>query len=263
MVQSGFRSVHLIALLWLFLPAYLSANVDMDVCRSDWPEPPALKVVTTPFPPYVVDYDGLVAGPATEVVREVCERSGIRCEFHALPWARSYHLAQTEPGTLIYSMSRNAEREPHFAWVGTVSPYSVKIFALAGSIVPTVEDWRELAGFRVAGQLKDVKALFLAKAGFEVDFTGSAENTINMLFHDRVHLVAGDARSLPFRVRQLGLPLDRLRVVADVDELSSDLYLAANPTTPVAVLKRMSGCLKAMKADGTYDRIWSDVEPSD
>lgn len=256
MFHPGLWIVRLIALFWLCLPVRLFANVDMDSCQSDWSEPPVLKVVTTPFPPYVVDYEGLVAGPATEVVREVCQRAGVRCEFHALPWARSYHLAQTEPNTLIYSISRNSEREPLFEWVGTVSPYSVKIFAMRDSIVPEAEDWRDLAGYRVAGQLKDVKALFLAKAGFEVDFTGTAENTIQMLYHDRVHLVAGDAQSLPYRVGQLGLPLDRLRVVADIDELSSDLYLAANGRMPASVLKRLSGCLQSMKSDGTYERIW-------
>ncbi|GGX66618.1 substrate-binding periplasmic protein [Saccharospirillum salsuginis] len=259
MFQSGLWFFRLIAIVWLFLPVRLYANADTESCQSDWLEPPVLKVVTTPFPPYVVDYEGLVAGPATEVVREVCQRAGVRCEFHALPWARSYHLAQTEPDTLIYSMSRNAEREPYFEWVGTVSPYDVKIFAIRGSIVPEVADWRELAGFRVAGQLKDVKALFLAKAGFEVDFTGTAENTIQMLYHDRVHLVAGDARSLPYRVGQLGLPLEQLRVVADIGELSSDLYLAANSRMPVAVLQRLSGCLRSMKSDGAYERIWEGV----
>lgn len=257
------RVLRLICSLYLGLMGIAYGDGESEPCQSQWPEPPALKVVTTPFPPYVVPEGDSASGPATEVVRQTCQRAGVRCEFHVLPWARSYHLAQTEPGTLIYSMSRNEERDPLFTWLGRVSPYSVKLFALRDSSVPEVSDWRELSEYSVAGQLKDVKALYLDDAGFDVDYTGTAENTIKMLYHNRVHLVAGDARSLPYRVRTMGLPLEQLRVVAEIEPLSSELYLAAHLDTPAAVTHRLSSCLASIHSDGTYDRIWNGSEPSE
>lgn len=252
----AWRTLPVFGLLFLLCQSLQADNLSTP-CQSNWLEPPKLTVVTTPFPPYVVEQGGLVSGPATEVVRQVCERAGAQCEFVAFPWARSFHLAQTDSNTLIYSLARNPERETRFQWLGTVSPYNVKLFALKDSIVPEVEDWRELAGYRVAGQIKDVKALYLANARFEVDFTATAENTIQMLYHDRVHLVAGDARSLPYRVEKMGLSLERLRVVADIPELSSDLYLAAHTQSPVEVMQRLTSCLKELKAEGAFDRIWA------
>lgn len=214
-------------------------------------------VVTTPFPPYVVpSNDGTPNGPAVKVVQRVCEDAGIDCTIRALPWARAYKMAMNDGDTLIFSISRRPDREDRFQWVGEVSPYTVRLFALEGTPAPQDASWRDLKTLSVAGQLKDVKAEFLSRNGFTVSFVPSAETTINMLYGGRADLVAGDALSLPYRVEELGLDLDRLRVVAEIPELSSNLYLAASQTTDKTVVQRLRDCLGKLKRNGTFSAIW-------
>jgi polar amino acid transport system substrate-binding protein len=217
-----------------------------------------LRVMTTPFPPYVIyDEDTHRAhGPAVEVIEQICQSSGMNCQILVKPWARAYAIALEHPNTLIFSIARRPDRELQFKWIGTVAPYQVRLFSVVGSGVPVVENWRELSAFGVAGQLRDVKAQYLEKAGFEVEMVPSAETTIRMLFANRAKLVAGDALSLPYRVRMLEEDSKRLQVVAIIPELSTDLYLAASLSTADRVVAQMRAALEDLKSDGSYDRIW-------
>ncbi|MDG4718193.1 MULTISPECIES: substrate-binding periplasmic protein [Thalassospira] len=218
-----------------------------------------IRVMTTPFPPYVIyDEDTHKAyGPAVDVINQVCMTSAMDCEIMVEPWARAYATAIENPDTLIFSIARRPDREMQFKWIGTVAPYHVRLFSIAGSGVPETENWRELSSYHVAGQLRDVKAQYLENAGFDIEMVPSAEATIRMLFANRAKLIAGDALSLPYRVRMLGEDSQRLQVVASIPELSSDLYLAASLSTDDAIVTRLRTALESLKADGSYDRIWA------
>lgn len=217
-------------------------------------------VATTPFPPYVVkEAEGRVSGPAVAVVRRVCELAEVDCDIRAYPWARAFVTAKSVPNTLIFSIARRAEREELFRWIGTVSPYHVKLFTKKGGSVPAAGRWRDLRSYTLAGQRKDVKAQFLNKNGFKVSWVTTAESTIKMLYADRVDLVAGDALSLPYRVRQLGLDIDDLAIAADVPDLSSELYLAANADTDEHFIERLGHSLQKIKDSGEFEGIWRDA----
>ena len=220
-------------------------------------------IVTTPFPPYVVasEDSDFVSGPAVDVVRRICENADIECRISAQPWARAYAAAQNKPGTLIFSIARRPDREGLFQWVGTVSPYHVQLFSLRGSTVPLGTNWDALRTFRVAGQLKDVKAEFLQNHGFDVDFVPSAEATLRLLYAGRADLVAGDALSLPYRVQSLQYNVDILQVAAEIPELSTELYLAANRLTDPDIVTRLADALDELKQSGGYQRIWAESLP--
>lgn len=217
-------------------------------------------ILSTPFPPYIAaGDDGKPAGPAVDVVREAFEHVGLDCKIELQPWSRAYAMAEAVPETFIFSIARRPDREDSFHWIGTVAPYKVRLFKLRGGRVPATDEWQSLHEYRVAGQLKDVKALFLQTHGFNVYFVPAAENTIKMLYASRVDLIAGDALSLPYRVRELGLEINDLAVAAEIPELSSDLYLAANIKTDRALLRQVRSGLKALKDSGRFDDIWRGV----
>lgn len=222
--------------------------------------------MTTPFPPYVV-YDeqtGLATGPAVDVIGRICITSKLTCKVNVQPWARAYDTALNTPNTLIFSIARRPDREALFKWIGTVAPYHVRLFSLHAYGVPKVSDWRELKRFYVAGQMRDVKAQYLKDAGFEVLMAPSAEATIRMLYAGRTMLVAGDSLSLPYRVRALDVESERLQVVAQIPELSSELYLAASLETDDVLITTMRDALDGIKKDGEYEKIWaaSGISPS-
>lgn len=248
----SFMSLKTGIVLWL-VGLLLSALLPFQVAVAG----DKVKILTTSFPPYVrLNSEGKPSGPAVSVVREAFDNAGIFCEIEIQPWARAYTLAKTIPDTFIFSIARRPNREDLFQWVGTVAPYKVRLFKLSSSAVPTVENWSDLRDFRMAGQLKDVKALFLKDHGFDVYFVPAAENTIKMLYASRVDLVAGDSLSLPYRASLLGLDPAKLAVAANIPELSSDLYLAAQVDSKADVLARVRKSLQALKDEGRFDAIW-------
>ncbi|WP_430472809.1 substrate-binding periplasmic protein [Thalassospira lucentensis] len=215
--------------------------------------------MTTVFPPYVMysDQTGEASGPAVDTVRGVCLTAEITCNVRVEPWARAYATALETPNTLIFSVARRPDREDKFHWIGTVSPYHVRLFSLRESSVPEVADWHALSSFPVAGQLGDVKAQYLQNAGFDVEFVPSAETTIRMLYAGRAMLVAGDSLSLPYRVRALDIADEDLHIVAQIPELSTELYLAASLSTDALLVENLRQALDELKRNGSYERIWS------
>ncbi|WP_033068842.1 substrate-binding periplasmic protein [Thalassospira australica] len=218
-----------------------------------------ITVMTTPFPPYVVYQEDTdqASGPAVDIVHRICEEAELTCLLRVEPWARAYETAKRMPNTLIFSIARRPDREEQFQWIGTVAPYHVRLFSLDGYDVPEVESWRRLQAFHVAGQMRDVKAQYLENAGFDVVKAPSAEATIRMLYAGRAELVAGDSLSLPYRAKALAVDDMRLKVVAEVPELSTELYLAASLTTDEIVVRSLRNALDALKRRGDYDRIWA------
>ena len=218
-----------------------------------------LRVMTTSFPPYVIfdEATNEAHGPAVDVINRICVLSQTNCEIHVEPWARAYATALEQPNTLIFSIARRPDRETKFKWIGTVAPYQVRLFALDRNGVQATDNWRELSDFHVAGQLGDVKAQYLQNSGFDVEMVPSAEATIRMLYAGRADLIAGDALSLPYRVRMLDVDSNRLKVVARIPELSSDLYLAASLATDDDAVEVLRAALDQLKNSGSYDQIWA------
>jgi len=83
----------------------------------------ALLLTTEEAPPFnYTSEDGKsITGSATEIVREAFRRAGLAYRIEIYPWARAYHLAQTEADTCVFSTTRTEEREKLFRWVGPVA----------------------------------------------------------------------------------------------------------------------------------------------
>lgn len=247
-------------MVWLTAALLISACLRDSAAQSLPPSTPdaaAVTILTTPFPPYVSD-SAEVGGIATTIVQEACHRANLACTITALPWVRAYEQAQSTPGTYIYALARTPERENRFVWLGAVAPYHVNLYRLRDRTdIPTSADPLTLRHWRVAGQTRDIKAVWLADHGFTVDWVSSAELTIRMLFGHRVDLVAGDALSLPLRAAALGYDPDALVAVAPVPAVSVPLYLAAHPDSPRGVSDRLRTALTALHEDGTWATLWS------
>ena len=66
------------------------------------------------------DVEGNLTGYTVELVREIQKRVGNQDEIKMVPWARGYEMIQKYPDVVLFQMSRSAEREKMFNWVGPV-----------------------------------------------------------------------------------------------------------------------------------------------
>jgi hypothetical protein len=61
--------------------------------------------------------DGTVTGFTTEIVREIQKRVGNNSDIKIYPWKRAYEIALKEPGIVLFTASRNPDREDRFHWI--------------------------------------------------------------------------------------------------------------------------------------------------
>ncbi|MBU1003198.1 MAG: ABC transporter substrate-binding protein [Proteobacteria bacterium] len=78
--------------------------------------------MTEEYYPYNFSENGRVNGISPTLLRLTWKELGEpEYELKAYPWARAYHMAQTLPRTVLFSMARTPEREQMFKWAGPIA----------------------------------------------------------------------------------------------------------------------------------------------
>jgi len=80
--------------------------------------PEMLTYITEDYRPYSYREDGQLKGLAVDLLRLMWQRMGMdEQKIEMYPWARGYQLVQRTPNTVLFAMSRTAQREKLFKWV--------------------------------------------------------------------------------------------------------------------------------------------------
>jgi len=70
-----------------------------------------LKFNTQDFPPFSYMVDGVVSGPAVDVIQQVCKEISIKCSFSLFPWARAQANVKEGQAQALFLIGRSEERE--------------------------------------------------------------------------------------------------------------------------------------------------------
>ncbi len=225
------------------------------------PRGPAIRVVTEELPPYNMRRAGMVTGLSTEVVRAVLQQAGIEAEIRVMPWARAYDIALNEENVLIYSIVRTPQREKLFKWVGTVAPARWLLYAQPGRGI-RLERLEDARGYRVATVNQDAGEQYLLGKGFELGKSLQSSNAYEANYEKfklgRVDLWISDELNARYLVRQAGDdPAVMLSNALPLPDLGPEgaMDMAFSRRTPDATVERFRAALRAIRQNGTYDRI--------
>lgn len=211
----------------------------------------ALTLTTEEYPPLNFSTDGgkTVSGLSTDVMREVAKRTGINTTIGLYPWQRAYKEAQDSKDTCVYSTTRTEAREKLFKWVGPLAPSTWILFAKADSPIAltTLDDAKK---YKVGGYQGDAKAIFLKEKGFTLDEAMSDEQNLKKLDAGRIDLWAATSGVGPWMAKASGIKIKPVLSFQDVQ-----MFAACNLNMPDADITKMNDAIKAMKSDGTYDKI--------
>ena len=75
-----------------------------------------LHIVTSHLPPWVID-GGTGYGAGQELVLELMRRVHLHPEIEFVPWRRAQLLVASRPGTAIFPLTRQPNREQKFRWL--------------------------------------------------------------------------------------------------------------------------------------------------
>ena len=211
----------------------------------------ALTLTTEDYPPFNFAKDGgkTITGSSTDVMNEVLKRTGIKATIALLPWERAYKEALDDKNTCVYSTTRTEAREKLFKWVGPLVTDSWALYAKADSTI-TINSLDDAKKYTIGGYQGDAKTVFLKEKGFKVYETMKDEQNVKKLDAGPVGLwVAGNITG-PWVAKNTGVKVKQVFTIKDVQ-----MYAACNLAISDADIDKMNDAVKAIKADGTFDKF--------
>lgn len=219
-----------------------------------------IRVVTEEWSPYNYSEDGEVKGMVTEIVRAVLDRAGLDYTIEALPWARAYELAQTEPDVLIYSIFKLPNRTPLFKWIQLNGlSFDMYLFRPKFRDDINLHSLEEAKAYKVGVTRETSTHHFLLGKGFKDGvnlFPVNCEqfNTLKSQPQARrIDLTTGDSLSLARELKMANLPPDYW--VKQVLLFKKDLYMAFGLNTSDATVERVRSAFAEVRAQGMLDTV--------
>lgn len=244
------RLGHVLALISLCLicPALLHADAKWE----------SLDFITEEFPPYNYTESGIARGIAVDILLEAATSAGLpieRRDIRALPWARGYQMARKGPGVLLFTMTRTAEREQQFKWVGPIVPSRIVLLARKDRQLQ-ISQPADLSAYRIGVIRDDVGHQLLNRLGIsdsQLQISASAIQLANLLHNNRIDLWAYDETTAYWFIRNLDLDSHNFSPAHVLKE--GEMYFAFSLDTNAAQLLRLQHGLNALKQQPRYLEI--------
>lgn len=215
-------------------------------------QPAAVEIIGPARPPYIVDKDGMGAGPAVEIVQRLALDVGLSPQVRIMPFQRAVkHL--DEGGTIYPALLRTPQREQKYVWIGEVFTDRAVIYTrsrepMANDIVSARRLRRisVMQGSELQGMLRS-----FGLANFE---TNNSEI-------DNARLLQAGRIDGWFTLRAVGratwreLDFDPAQLRAGEPFALMSFWIAASEDLPATMINSLRRSYDALRRSGEYDRI--------
>lgn len=214
-----------------------------------------LTIYTEEYAPWNYTKDGEVTGMATEMVREIMNRTGKVYPIQSVPWARGYQAVQEEPNTVLFCTVRSEAREKlGLQWVGPLGMLRSVLLQKkgAGHKIGTLEDAKAVGSIGVYAE--DIFEQTLLEAGFEnLERVNNPVLTMRMLIAGRVDLVMIDEGAALMIAQEEGFEPGEYEVAFVYEEMP--MCIAFSKNTDAAIVAEWENAFQSMVKDGTVKAI--------
>ncbi|HEY8023459.1 MAG TPA: transporter substrate-binding domain-containing protein [Burkholderiaceae bacterium] len=212
-----------------------------------------LALFTEEYPPFNMSgKDGKAIGVSTEIVRELLNEDHLDFDIKVVPWKRAVLEAELVADTCVFSMSRTAERESKYQWVGPLVANEWAIFAKSGA--PTYPSAiGDVKSSRIGSYTGDAIVEYLQSRDYHVDEAQSDDVNPNKLLNGRIDYWATGKLIGQYRLRQQ--KIDNIQPIFVFNK--TDMYLACNGRTSPALIAHLNATLSDMRRHGAIDKIYA------
>ncbi|WP_281559874.1 transporter substrate-binding domain-containing protein [Thalassomonas sp. RHCl1] len=250
-VLSHHREKTLFSKYLLLIPLFVSISV----LRAE-----EIHFVTEELPPFqFTGADNRVDGAIAELVRAMLKETNLSASIHIYPWARSYQTARTRANTIIFSLLRGKQREKDFHWIGKLYSLTSHLAALKSRADIKINKLDDAKQYRVGTVRDDLAEVYLKKKGFisKKNYYASSKYSImwGQLFNGRVDLAFTNSVLWRYEVKAEGYDPADLVLLYQIEDMASDLYMAASLGTAPSVIDKLSKALEKLKENGQYQAI--------
>jgi polar amino acid transport system substrate-binding protein len=217
-----------------------------------------IQILTEDYPPYNYMEKGQVTGFSTKIVEQVFLKAGIQGKPKLYPWARAYEMVLEKENTLIYTITRNSERENLFKWVGPLASRAIFLFNQKKRKDIEINSLEDAKKYIIGVTRDDGFSISLMKKGFEIGKNiypvSKEEQNIEKLFTGRIDLVGNVELYMGYIVKSLGLDFNKLAKVYELPDKNA-YYMALNKKTSDTIVNKLQHALDEIKQNGTYQNI--------
>ena len=215
--------------------------------RLNAAEPHELVYLTEDYPPSNYVENGQLKGIAVDLLKALWKKMGTPEQpIQVINWARGMNQVETEENTVLFAMTRNAERESKFQWVGPIYRGRYVVYAAAEKKL-TLSAMSDLQRFRVAVLRQDVGEKLVTDAGVpdkQMEKVGHIQQAVQMLQSGRVDFICIYADTLTEYAQQQKITLQKFTPALIASE--NQMFYAFNKKTDPAVIKRFQTALNAI-----------------
>lgn len=239
----------------LFLSVFVILASCLPVFAAD-----KVTILTEDFPPFGYLVDDQLRGIGPEIVQKMMAINHMDAgDIEVLPWKRAYRLAQSQANVGLFSMSRIAQRETDFKWVGPL--YSMQSYLFARSDfqgdIQTLKDAQTAGPILVqAGGSSEQE---LRSLGF-TNLVPVPESTrqVEMLLLGRANLLFTTDATILYQLKKNHHQVSEIKPMVRIR--SSEFYLAFSKSTPDETVANWQAALETLKKSGALQTIQSKYQ---
>jgi len=219
-----------------------------------------IQTITAELPPFSYSENEIVKGVSTEVVNNILKYVGVTPDIETYPWARAQFMAaQQTPNILIYPILRLPDVEDKFKWVGAITPIKTYIFKNKSSANINIRNIDDLQSYRIGVVRESGAHHYLETRGIEnLTTLTRMEQALMMLDRDRLDLVVASQLTVSTLAKNLDISFNNYEKVVEIEELSTDAYLAFSQNTSAEIVSQFREALAKTYSTGQYTKILED-----
>ncbi|NPV44405.1 MAG: transporter substrate-binding domain-containing protein [Firmicutes bacterium] len=234
----------------IFLVGYLTITGFVKAIDNDM----TIKVAgDNHFPPYeYVDERGIYKGFNVDIIRAIAIETGVDIEIHPMTWYEALDALEKGEIDAIQGMKYNEKRDAYYDFSEEYLISSQAIFVSNENRY--IVDLGDLKDQKVSVQKGDVSTYLLENIeGVELIWTENQEEALQLLAANHVDAFVGN-RNTGLYIIQKNRWNDLIKIVGE--PINPTKYAVAVKEGNKAVLDIFNKGITAIKADGTYEKIY-------
>lgn len=184
-------------------------------------------------------------GPGGALLKRMQTLSGITLRQQVAPMARSMLLAEQKPGSCAVALSRTAERESRFQWVGPWARGSMTVYG-RGDEARRIESPQDLGGHSLVVLRDSSPSAWLKGQGLAADEVMDNGIALRMLQARRVDFWVANDVAGHFVIKAAGGVPPRVLYAAG----RIDLYFACHLATDRATIRALDAAIARLRRNG-------------
>lgn len=215
-----------------------------------------IRIVTEDYPPLNYLKDGLLTGPAVDIVNAIQEKANTNTVIQVLPWRRAYISAEKMNNTAVFSLTRSNDREALFKWVGPIAVKRYGFYALSDSSIK-IDAIEDALKYVVGVQNGGISEEFLRAEGFKtIHAVTSPNQNLGKLLRRRIDLWYASNGTIDEQIRRMVIKPEKIHEVFSVRD--EKLYVGFNKNTDDSIVSKWQGLYQELHNSGVIKKIYSN-----